>query len=243
MKRAGFVLLSVGLLYLGGSCVSSGKTVLLAQKDPIALVSVVSNSDINWKDEEPIDPRNYVLLGRRALRDNPDLTIVSGADELINTAEKLFREAMADSGMIYLAENSVVLPSRAYGEARLNRNHLIEGEKVKPDGYRFIDYRDKNFPQALAAETGIQRCMFVEFNFVKFMASGVGKSGNFRGEVDMTILILDAKGKTIYKKTTSIRSSDSERVSADVYSHSGLIDLFETAITDVCDEFLYQLTL
>ena len=238
MKRAAFVLLVVNVVFLGAGCATSGAA-LLAQKDPIALVSVVSNWDINWKDEDPINPNSAGFLIDKALRDDPDLTVVSYADELITTAETLFQNAIANSPLINLAEKKTVLSSRAYQEAKLN-NIQINHKMVKPAEYRFVNYRDRNFPAAMINETGIQRSMFVEFNFTKSMVSGFGKNGNLRADIDMIITILDSKGKTIYRKMVSSWSGSSIRVASEVYSRTGLMELFEDAISEVCHEFLYQ---
>jgi len=241
MKRATVVLLIAVLGCLGTSCLTAGKEILFSQRETIALVSVVSNWDIKWKGEEPTNPRLVATTTRRTLRSDPDLTLISNAEELINTAEELIRDTMADSGgLINLAEKETVLLSRAYQDARLNK-YQINREDVSPAGYRLIDYRDKNFSPALAAETGIQRSMFVEFKFTKAMYNGVGKSGNAGADVEMKILILDAQGKTLYIKTFSIGSISTIKVSDGMYSQSGLISLFESVIGDACYEFLYHL--
>jgi len=242
MKKTGFVFLAAALISLGTGCLSAGKAALLAQKDPIALVSIVSNQDINWKDEGSTDPNTAGLLQKRALRADTDMAIITGADELINTADGLIREALTNSGVINLAEKETVLNSQAYANARLNRFQVSRSQDIlKPNNYRYIDIGDKKFPQALESETGIQRSMFVELNFTKSMATGIGKIGSCRANVDMTVTILDALGKTLYKTTVSVGSSDSIKVSNAVYSQSGMIGLLESAITDACDEFLDNL--
>jgi hypothetical protein len=101
MKRVAFILLFAGLACLAG-CVSSGEFIL-EEKSPIALVSVVSNWDINRKEEESINPRSVTTSTRRTLRADPELAIVSNAEELINTAETLFRDTIAGSKLISLA--------------------------------------------------------------------------------------------------------------------------------------------
>ena len=239
MKRAAFVLLVVSVAFLGAGCVTSSAA-LTSQRDPIALVSMVSNWDINWKGEDSINPNSTGILSSRALRDDPDMTIVSNADELINTAETLFRSALANSPLINLAEKEAVFSSRAYQEARLN-NPQINNNRRKPADYRFVNSRDKIFPAALAGETGIQRSLYVEYNFTKGMTGGFGKNGNFRAELAMSIAILDNKGKTIYRKTFSSWSDSTIRVSGAAYSNSGLMEIFESAITRACQDFLYQL--
>ena len=238
MKKTSFIFIVAGLILFSMGCVSSGKAII-EPRDPIALVSVVSNRDINWNSEGPTDPNTFSLFGNRALRDDPDMVIVSSADELINTAETLFRNAINASPIINLAEKETVLSSRSYREARTNepaRNTL-----VKPADFRFVNYRDKNFPVALASETGIQRIMFVEFDFTKAMYSGFGKNGEVRAELDMNILILNSSRKTLYNKKFSSWSRSTIKVSGGVYSQTGLMELFEAAIKDACQNFLYQL--
>ena len=239
MKKANFILIAVFLILSGTGCVSSGKAII-EQKDPIALVSVVSNWDINWKGEEPTNPNVFSIIGNRTLQGDPDMTLVSYADELINTAEMLFRNAINASPIMNLAEKEAVLSSRAYREARTNEP--ARNTRVKPDGYRFVNSRDRNFPAALASETGIQRVMFIEFDFTKSIFSGIGKiNGECRAEMDMNVLIKDSTGKTLYNKKFSSWSRSTIKVTGGVYSHTGLMELFEEAITNACNDFLSQL--
>ena len=240
MKKAGVVLLAVALAYAWTSCVSFAGADLLSDTSPIALVSVVSNLDINWKGEDPVNPNLIGAATRRTLRADPDLAIVSTAEELIVTAERMFREIMDSSGMIYLASQETVFYSRAYREAPLHRR-WVNREHATPAGYRVIDPRDRNFPQAFAAETGVQRGMFVEFNFSKFMRSGFGRSGNCGADLDMRVFVRDAGGRTIFNRTFSVISGSGIAVSNGVYSHSGLMALFEEALYDAFHDFLHHL--
>jgi len=235
MKKPVLLILSILILFCSG-CASSGKTLLYTQRDPIALVSVVSNDDINWHGEDSIDPNATVLFSSRALRTDPDIVIISKSDTLIEQAEILIREALAGS-VINLADRGTVLRSAAYNNAQLNK-YQINRKQNKPGDYRFIDYRDKNFASALARETGIQRTMYVDFKFTKSMKFGVGKFGSMRADVEVLFLILDAQGKSILKKKIELGSLSSIDVSGGIYSHSELMVLFESAIYDVCYEFL-----
>jgi len=245
LKKASFIFIAAILIISAAGCASSGKAII-EQRDPIALVSVVSNWDINWKGEAPTSPNAFSLFGNSALRSDPDMTLVSNADELINTAEVLFRDAINASPILSLAEKGAVLSSRAYREARTNepgRNALAKPSSNGTFGndYRFINFRDKNFPAALADETGIKRVMFVEFDFTKSMYSGFGKNGEGRADVDMNITILDSSGKTLYNRKFSSWSGSTIKISGGAYSQTGMMELFEEAIDDVCRIFLYQL--
>jgi len=239
LKRAAKVLFSALLPLIVAACASSGKAVF-AQREPIALVSVTSNGDINWHGEESTNPNAASPLSNRALRTDEDLTLVTSADGLINTAEEIIWEKFSASQQVNLAEKGTVLFSRAYQNAGINKIQLYNKD-AKPDAYAFIDRRDKGFPPALAAETGIQRSMFVEFGFTKVLAKGLKMTGSCRANVEMKVFVLDAGGKTLYSKTFSVKSVDTIKVSLGVYSQTGLLELFDSAINDVCDEFLYQL--
>ena len=198
---------------------------------------MVSNLDINWKGEEPVNPKNIDALSKRALRKNPGRAITAKADELIITAEKIFRNAMAGSGVINLAEKEPVISSGAYQNAQISRRYVNFG-KITPENYRLIDYRDKAFFPALAQETGFQRSMFVEFEFTTDMANGLGKSGTCRADLEMTVLILDARGKILYRKVVPAWSRETVKVLAGAYPLTEMMGLFSAAIDEACFNFL-----
>jgi hypothetical protein len=237
LKKGGFIFIAIAMIVLAAGCASTKSTNLLSQNDPIALVSVVSNWDINWTGEAPEDPRLSNPISAGARRNDPDLAFISNAETLINTAEAFFREAVSGSTKISLAEKERALSSSAYKNADISSN-LIRKEYISADGFRLISYQDKKFPAALAQETGIQRSMFLEFNFTKTMTNGFGKSGVFRPEVSMLIVILDSRGKTILRKTFTSWSLSTLRVNAGTYSQSALMMLFEQPIQDVCHDFI-----
>ena len=117
-------MLVIGLVCLGAGCASSGKAALLEQREPVALVSVVSNWDINWKGEESVKPTQAGPFARRVLRRDSDMTVVSDADELIETAETLIRNIMPGTGVIHFAEKEKLFLSGAYRDALLNKRHI-----------------------------------------------------------------------------------------------------------------------
>jgi len=235
LKRAGFILIIAVLILFGAGCVSSGKAALLSQKDPIALVSVISNEDINWKGEAPTNPDILGPLVKRKLRNEPDMAAITKANDLINTAEFMLRSSVAASGCFTLAERETVLNSRAYQNAKERR--FPNRDMVTPDKFRFIDVRDKNFPAALSEETGIQRSMHVEFNFTKMLYTGISFIGSCRPDVEMTVVIMDAKRKTIYRKTVTSLSTSGTKVVNGVYNQAELLELFQEAIDGVLFDF------
>jgi hypothetical protein len=57
----------------------------------------------------------------------------------------------------------------------------------------------------------------------------------------MNVLIKDSNGKTLYNKVFSSWSSDTIKVTGSAYSHTGLMELFEEAVNNACNDFLNQL--
>ena len=239
MKRAVFVFIAPLLVFFTTGCASSGKATLLANKDPIALVSVVSNEDVNWKDEEIKNPATIGPLIRRKLNSDPDLAVITKADEIIVMAENIIRDSIAASPKINLAVKEIALNSRAYQDAKIKK--YPNRDVIKPEEYRFPDYRDKIFASALAAETGIQRSMHVEFNFTKSVYSGLFLYGTCRANVEMTVIIVDEKGKVLYRRTNTVPGGSSTRITNGIYSQSELKELFRESLSDVCYLFLEQL--
>jgi hypothetical protein len=223
-------------------CATAGKAALQG-KAPIALVSVISNNDINWEGEKPTHP-DELLFSKKKLRADPDKTGISSAEDLIVKADEIFIEVMAGSGFVNLADPGTVLLSKAYAGAAEDRNialKLKSGEMVKPSQYRNVFYRDKNFAESLALETGITSTLYLEFNFTKSFAGGIAKTGNCRALVTMTVKLVDSHGKTIYTKEFNAGSDNTIRAVLGVYSESELFKLFESTIEEVCYMFLDDL--
>jgi hypothetical protein len=212
---------------------------------PVALVSVVSNYDINWYGEGPSLSNSVAdstgRLIKRALRRNNETAVkISTADGLINDADVILRDTASSVGIAVFMEKNEVLASRAYAEAEINKRQANDEEIIQAEGYRFINNRDKAFAADLAAETGAGSCMYVTFEFTKLMASGIGKSGTMRAQVSMAVVIISAAGKTIYNRTHVATSADKISVALGTYQEDELMDLLRSAIYDACDEFFSQ---
>jgi hypothetical protein len=214
------------------------KPSIMTGDGPIAIVSITGNRDINWEGEEETMEKSAADLFRRAVRANRDDTLVikSSADELINTADEIIRQELDAAGAPGPAERDMVLNSRAYLGAEEKNEYQTSG-LVTAEGYRFLDYRDKVFPPQFSAETGLGTLLFVEFGFTKAMGNGIGKNGRCRANVVMTLIGLNPQGKVIFRRSYVGSSYNSIEVKAGVYSHPGLMGLFDETIRTVCYNF------
>lgn len=238
MKISRFSFVIVVLILFMAGCASSGKAALLERKDPIALVSIISNKDVNWQGDAPLDTNNIGPFVRRKLRAEQDLTVVTKMDDLINTAESVLVESLNASRHFVVADKETVLQSAAYQNAKERKfpNRVM----VAAENYKFIDYKDKNFLAALALETGIQRSMFVEFNITKYVYTGFSLMGNIKANVEMTVLVLDSRGKTIFRGANSVASLGGTKTVSGTYSQSEFAAIIEEALADVYFAFFEQ---
>ncbi|MDR2019279.1 MAG: hypothetical protein LBQ14_00760 [Treponema sp.] len=237
------VLIAAFCLLTGCATLGGGRD--LSSHSPVNIVSVVSNYDINWDGEGPSLERSLATstgaFVKRALQKNRQETRVriSKADELINEADLTLRGIAADAGIAAFAGKDEVIAAQAYAGARINPRQDNE-DTVAAEGYRFVYFRDKDFPGNMARETGAGSLMFVTFSFTKVVASGVARNGTMRAKVEMNVRIVSAAGKTIFNRSLNLTSSEKIPVSGGYYEEPDLMQLFRSAISDICYEFVAQ---
>ena len=232
------MVLAVSFLFTG--CMTAEKSKIF-RETPAALVSVVSNGDINWKGEEATNLSLVSRSIRRSMEEDPDLGVITAADTLIGDIETLIMAALNSSPQIMMAPRTTVTGSRSYNQAAVNVHQEKTG-MAKPADFRFINYRDKKFMSGFAAETGVNKFIFVTLDLTKTMSSGFGKLGNCRATIAMSVMIRNDRGKTLFNKKYEIPSRDQTKVSNGMYSQHELRQMIMSAIGDACSQFLDDIT-
>jgi hypothetical protein len=200
---------------------------------PLGVVTVLSNYNIYWDDEDP------GASNRPEKNETPERTRVSRADTLISDAEAILQQSFADAGITEVVPKNAIIESQAYRNAK--RKFIWNNKRtVLAEGYAPVNYGDKHFAAALAAETGVKAGIYIIFDFSKAMASGIGKSGAFRAQVYMTVVVVDETGKILYKKNRFVTSADKIAVSFRYFNRAELIDLFRSAIANACYLFIQE---
>jgi hypothetical protein len=200
---------------------------------PLGIVTVLSNYNIYWDDED-IGSSN-----RPKKNETPEKTRVSRADKLILDAEAILQQSFADAGITEVVSKDTIIKSQAYKDAK--RRFLWNNKRtVFAEGYEPINYGDKKFAVALAEETGVKAGVYIIFDFSKAMASGIGKSGTFRAQVNMTVIIVDSTGKILYMRDRFVTSADKIQVSFRYFNEAELIDIFRSTIANACYLFIQE---
>jgi hypothetical protein len=200
---------------------------------PLGVVTVLSNYNIYWDDEDPGSS------DRPEKNETPERTRISRADALISDAEAILQQSFADAGIRAVVPKSAIIESQAYKNAK-RRSAWANKRTVMAEGYEPIDYRDKNFAAALAEETGVRAGLYFIFDFSKAMSSGIGKSGTFRAQAYMTVVVVDATGKILYKQNRFVTSANKIPVSFRRFNQDELTDLFRSTIANACYLFIQE---
>ena len=236
MKKTLYFLIIASLILSLSSCASTKRRDLFNEA-PIALISIISHFDINWKGEEPITSPSSGEAFRRILGAEEDWVTITRANLIIDEAEEIIRRNLENSPFITFAPQVDVFRSHSYNEAQLNP--FIESDDlITPAGYRMIFHRDNDFFPAFARETGIQRSLFITLDMTKDMSSGFSKNGNLRADVSMIVMLKDERGRTLFNQTFNARSRMQTRVTSGAYDQDHLLELTRSAINDACMDFL-----
>jgi hypothetical protein len=200
---------------------------------PLGVVTVLSNYNIYWEDEDPGSS------DRPQKDETPERTRISRADTLITDAEAILKQSFSDAGITAVIPKDAIIESQAYKNAK--RSLAWDNKRtVLAEGYEPINYRDKNFAADLAEEAGVKAGLYFIFDFSKAMASGIGKSGTFRAQLYMKVVVVDTTGKILYKKDRFVASSERIPVSFRYFNQDELIDLFRSTIANACYLFIQE---
>ncbi|MDR2738728.1 MAG: hypothetical protein LBB68_02720 [Treponema sp.] len=228
----------VGMIIMAAFCMGCAgfryqRETALSSHLPLGLVTVLSNYNIYWDDEDPGSSN------RPRKNETPEKTRISRADVLINDAEAILMQSFADVGITALIPKEKIIESQAYANAKRNRSWNNK-RTVLANGYEPINYKDKNFAAALAEETGVKAGIYIVFDFSKSMTSGIGKTGHFLAQMYMKVIVVDESGRILYKKDRFVASDDSIRVSFRAFNQEELLDLFRSTIANACYLFIQE---
>ncbi len=237
--------LGLSALALSG-CVSLSDPSVLKSMSTVALVSVTSNSDIEWsedKNEEDGESSGGLLKGVANLLSNEGKkvdpaasAILARADAVIEQAGKLLEEGLSSSGAVKAVAKEEVVGSDSYAGAR--DEPLVGVSSLKPQGYKFVQMNDKRLFSGLNAEIGSNGFIFASFEFEKTMMSGIGKSGAMTAKVILNITVVNAEGKVVFMDSYEAMGDANIPVVAGVYDPLVLAEDLKAATRNACVKFL-----
>lgn len=239
------VLVGILLSILLTGCASTASLKNAEELSPMSIVSVTSNSEIIWFGEKQKKSGLLDSILKKVVdeSDEDDLAVLlSRTKPLLTEAENSLIEALNSVDSVSLVNKEVVLNSNAYLNAKIDKN-MEKLEKISPDGYRFVNSKDKKFLKNMNKEIGSSSNVYVDFTFSKKMVTGVGKNGKLGACVEIYVKIVDTKGKIIFQKIYTGISDDSTAIALGVYDPQSLVDLFSSAKSNALDYFMEEFNL
>ena len=236
------ILIAAGSLLLLTACASSpkGKGRDFSRRAPLGLVMVVSNQDIGWLGEKNLQDKNTpggVVRNILGLKKDDEKVRYSTADELVNEADSILRKLITEAEVFRLEDKDRVIGSINSAAAK-SKSAKMPADKITADGYRYLNYRDKQFAANFSAETGVKSLLYVTFDFSKEMVSGFMKNGKLRSRVLMEAIVVDASGKFLFRDEFEAFSSEKIEATDGAYSENELMDILKEAIGEVCYRFV-----
>jgi hypothetical protein len=243
-RRIAALAVSALALFAFSGCVSLSNPGVIRLMSKVALVSVTSNSDVEWAgDDEKSGGLGKGLLNIASNKskgaDEKVAAVLSRADVLVDDAESVLYKGLSSAPSIQLVSKQALFKSVAYSTAR-----EIAGASMtmlKPEGYLFVASPVKELSAGLDSELGAKGSLFATFEFSKAMKTGIGKSGVMVARATLRVSAVDAKGKMVFSKFYSASSDDTIPVVVGVYDPFKLNDLMKDAVKEVCASFIADL--
>lgn len=240
MKKNTLILSACLLLpSLFAGCAST-KSIELKENSPVAVISVIGTSLVQWQskeandtDEDDADGTLTALVNKTI--DGKNIEIASATDRL-DYADDAFRYIVPEiTGIEVLSKDSVV-NSDIYKYTRGTLYNALV------DSTHATDYKDMSVLGAKKArmimkEIGAQSLVSLEFNFKKILASGKKKSGEVAALVTMRVKFRNNRGSIIIDKEYSMQSSDTVPIGGSYYDKDELVSLIYKTIDELITQF------
>jgi hypothetical protein len=249
MKMKKLVLcIGIGSLLLFTACASKpnappkGKGRDFSSYAPLGLVMVVSNKDVNWVGEQTFETQNNVVSSfvrnTLGLRKDEDLVYYTMADDLVDEADSILRKVITDGRVFRLVDKEQMLASVNTVMAK-KKSAKAPAELIAAQGYRYLNYRDKQLAADFAREAQVKSLLYVTFTFNKEMISGFAKTGKARSRVLLDAALVNPAGKVLYHDQIETLSSERIAITTGAYAQDDLIDLVKEAIGEACYRFIW----
>jgi len=221
----------------------TGKTRNFSSNAPLGLVMVVSNNDINWLGEKTFQDQSSLISdfvrNSLGLRKDEELVKITMADDLVNEADSILRKVLAEAEVFRLADKEQMLASVNTVMAKKKSSKMPSG-MIAAQGYRYLNYKDKQLAADFAREAGVKSLLYVTFELNKEIISGFGKTGKARSRVLLDAALVNSAGKVLYHDQIETFSSETMKVTSGAYVEDELIYLVKEAVGEACYRFIWN---
>lgn len=223
---------------------SCGSTKIAIQEhSPVAVFSIIGNSQIPWTKDDPNDPDEAesdgllsTMVNKLIDGQNPEL--VTAVDRL-DYADASFRQILPEMTGCEVLSKEAVLSSEAYEDLNASYFNALSSTKSA------TDYKDMTTigakPARIAIEgVGAKSAAILNFTFQKKLLKGNKWNGELVGIVTMKAKLLNSRGKEIINKTYEVQVPTRVKISSHKYNKNTLVDSLNEGIDSVIRQFALE---
>lgn len=224
----------VALPFLFLSCAST--QISLASHSPIALISVIGNSNTFWFDEDDEDDGDGILTSTvNKFLDSKNPEILTAVDRL-DYAVDSFSQIVPEITSCEVIEKNAVISSEKYKNLRASYFNALASTKVATDFKDLSTIGSKN-ARILMKDLNAKSLVVLEFKFKKQLLTGTRSDGEIVGFITMKVKIFNEKGKEIINKIYTDQTPTSTKILSRNYDKDAFITTFNEGIDNIIRKF------
>lgn len=238
------------ILWLAGAAFSAfifascGSTkIALQEHSPVAVFSIVGNSQVPWTADDPHNPDEAESDGVLSsmvnkLIDGQNPEIVTAVDRL-DYADDSIRQILPEMTGCEILSKEAVVSSKAYADLSPSYFNLLSSTKTATDYKDFTTIGAKNARLTMES-IGAKSLIILNFTFQKKLLKGNKWNGDMCGLVTLKAKLLNSRGKEIINKTYEIQTSERTKIASHKYDKNAFVATLKEAIDSAIRQFALE---
>lgn len=233
----------VAALLLLSGCAST-KSISLAGKSPMAVISVIGTNLVSWQEQTQNDNDETLstdgafnaLLNKAIDSKNPE---IATAVDRLDYADESFRRIMSETAGLQILDKSKVVDTDVYEYTRGSFYNSLS-DSVCATGYKDMTVIGAKKARMLESGLGAKSLASMDFSFKKTVIKGNRQNGKLAALVVMKIKILDEHGREFINKEYTGISSKTIPIMSGYYKKEELLSLINETIDDLITQFAVE---
>ena len=240
-KNVVFVALAASASILLASCGST--KIAIQEHSPVAVFSIVGNSQVPWLADDPNDPDEADADGVLSsmvnkLIDGQNPEIVTALDRL-DYADDSIHQILPEITGCEVLEKNVVLSSEGYDELKPSYFNLLASTKTAT-GYKDLTTVGSKNARIAMNKIGAKSALVLNFTFQKKLLKGNKWNGELCGLVTMKAKLLNERGKELLNKTYVAQTTERTKISSHKYDKDAFVNTLKEGIDNAIRMFALE---
>lgn len=240
-KNVVFVALAASASILLASCGST--KIAIQEHSPVAVFSIVGNSQVPWVADDPNDPDEADADGVLSsvvnkLIDGQNPEIVTALDRL-DYADDSIHQILPEITGCEVLEKNVVLSSEGYDELKPSYFNLLASTKTAT-GYKDLTTVGSKNARIAMNKIGAKSAIVLNFTFQKKLLKGNKWNGELCGLVTMKAKLLNERGKELLNKTYVAQTTERTKISSHKYDKDAFVNTLKEGIDSAIRMFALE---